>query len=93
MTVTAARERAARALFRQHGYAVEAVPPIRRHDDEFMCLKDWHPDDVRKLIEFLIAPANTTVDITRIHVGHPEGYPGGPKHHVVRIYLRFATRP
>jgi hypothetical protein len=87
---TARRERAARALFRRHGYNVEAVPPIRRHDGEFMCLKDWRPGDVGQIIGFLIAPENTSVEITRIHVGRPEGYRDGPKHHVVRIYLKFA---
>jgi len=79
-------EAGARRIFREYGFNVESVPFIRaQHEGEFMNVVVWPAKETAKVVEFFTRPENTTMEMTRIHVGHP-----GPDGNIaVRIYFRF----
>lgn len=84
---TTPRERAARALLRRHFRCeVESVSMLRqRNDGEFAALVVWPPHEAAGIVAELLDPRNTTLEITRIHLGqHGRD---------ARIYVRFDDPP
>jgi len=84
-------EQAARRLFRQQDFHVEAVPWIRARNDAFMAIVCRPATDTAGVVELLTRPENTTLAITHIHIGRPHpAYPDGPPSaHTVRVYIAW----
>lgn len=87
------RNRLARAMFREHGFDVEAVSWIRAHEEEFMAIRCWPETEVARVVEFLTQPGNNAVHITRIHMGRQLPTANGPDRYHPRVYVAWDHNP
>jgi hypothetical protein len=79
-------------MFREAGFDVESVPWIRgRHEGEFMAIKCWPSREVADVVEFFMKAPDSSVYISRVHVGR-ETYPGSDKYHP-RVIVAWINNP